>query len=588
MIKVKINHVWIEGFRNIKKTDFPINDSLILIGENNSGKTNIMKAITLPLFSGDNVMSGNRVSLQDINNQSKQEYFNFIHNNINEISQDENTEMLSHFERIIPHIKVTLQFDVTEDMLYYMRKFITKDDKGAEVYRIQYNFKIDNINKLIKHIKAIKMVAEEKQINFESLKLNLLPNEFFKSHIIVPGKDKNVTYEDLQNLQYNTLVAERDNFSHISGHIGSKAIVKMLNEKIDDQSKMHIEKSYTDFFKEIQHTTKMDEVFNWQNYTDIDNAQDFFNEISILPNMPPISSLLNSVQLGYTDQPLSQQGLGYRNLIYLLAIINSLQNNDEVPFSVITIEEPEAHLCINNEKLMMSFIQSCIHSIKNIQFMYSTHSTEFIDKADLNNVVIISDGNAFSIGKELDSESQKYLSRNPNMDLYKLFFSQRCLLVEGLSEELLIKTYLAHMDNRLNNVEVISFHKGFKRIINLWKKINGNNKYKLAVVRDFDNQPKAQVEHENMQDEKVFVGTTKEYTLEVDLTNDNFDILKKFFKEEMKWSHEETKDATSLSDKWRSAKGDTMVELCLYLADNSFKGFKLPEHIQSGLSFLEK
>lgn len=587
MIKVKINHVWIEGFRNIKRTDFPINDSLILIGENNSGKTNIMKAITLPLFSGDNVMSGNRISLQDINNQSKQEYFSFIYSNIDKISSDENVEVLSQFEEILPHIQVTLQFDVAEDMLYYMRKFITKDATGAEVYQIQYNFKIDNLKKLIKHIKAIKMVADEKRMDFEALKLNLLPNDFFKSHIIVPGKDKNVTYEDLQYLQYNTLVAERDNFSHISGHIGSKAIVKMLNEKIDDQSKMNIEKSYTDFFEEIQHTTKMDEVFNWQKYTDIDNAQDFFNEISILPNMPPISSLLNSVQLGYTDQPLSQQGLGYRNLIYLLAIINSLQNNDEVPFSVITIEEPEAHLCINNEKLMMSFIQSCIHKLQNIQIMYSTHSTEFINKADLNNVVIMSNGNAFSIGGELDDKSKKYLSRNPNMDLYKLFFSRRCLLVEGLSEELLIKTFLAHQDNRLNNIEIISFHKGFTKIINLWKKINKNNEYKLAVVRDLDDQLNAKEEHEKLQNENVFVGTTQEYTLEVDLTNDNFDILKTFFKEEKGWNDDDIKDEMSLSNKWRSAKGDTIIDLCLYLADNSFEGFKLPKHIHKCLSFLE-
>lgn len=34
---MRINHVWISGYRNIKKTDFGINNKLILIGENNSG-----------------------------------------------------------------------------------------------------------------------------------------------------------------------------------------------------------------------------------------------------------------------------------------------------------------------------------------------------------------------------------------------------------------------------------------------------------------------------------------------------------------------------------------------------------------------
>lgn len=45
MIKLKIKSVTIENFRSIKKTTFVFKDLTTLIGENNTGKTNILKAL---------------------------------------------------------------------------------------------------------------------------------------------------------------------------------------------------------------------------------------------------------------------------------------------------------------------------------------------------------------------------------------------------------------------------------------------------------------------------------------------------------------------------------------------------------------
>lgn len=80
--------------------------------------------------------------------------------------------------------------------------------------------------------------------------------------------------------------------------------------------------------------------------------------------MPSISSLLNNVKLGIGDEYLHTQGLGYRNLVYLLVMTNSLEINNDIALNILTLEEPEAHLCINNERLLASFINNILSKSK--------------------------------------------------------------------------------------------------------------------------------------------------------------------------------------------------------------------------------
>ena len=289
--------------------------------------------------------------------------------------------------------------------------------------------------------------------------MNLLPTELYSYSISVPNKGK-ISYDTLKMLKYSALMAERDDFSNSSERLGSKSLVKLLQMKIGTKDKLAIEKQYFQFFEMLKGIGDMDNIINWQVNSDYLNAQEFFNEISILPNMPPMNSILNSVRLGYSGDSLSSQGLGYRNLILILVLLNSLVIKEEnSTFNVIRLEEPEAHLCINNIKLLISFIKNYTDNNEYFQLFYTTHNTEFINKLDLKNVIILNNGNAYALSSYLEETELDYLTKNPNLDLFKLFFSRRCILVEGLTEELLIKSYL-DSKKELNDIEVISFHKG--------------------------------------------------------------------------------------------------------------------------------
>ncbi|HAO6021668.1 TPA: AAA family ATPase, partial [Listeria monocytogenes] len=351
-------------------------------------------------------------------------------------------------------------------------------------------------------------------------------------------------------------------------------------------SKITVEKEYTKFFDTLKNLSDMDSIINWQEDSEIENAKDFFDKISILPNMPNMNSLLNSIKLGYSGEHLSSQGLGHRNLILLLVLLNSfIEKKTDTAFSVVTLEEPEAHLCINNQKLMSSYINSFAKKENSVQLFYSTHCTEFVNKLDFDNIVIVSDGKALSLSSELTGDGKDYLSKNPNLDLYKLFLSKNCILVEGLTEELFIRAYFNSKES-LSDIDVISFHKGYTNIMDIWVKLNEGTEKRLGIVRDFDDQKNAQKTHDKYNKyANICVRTTDEYTLEPEVINtgNNFVLLKEYFENTFDWT---ISDSTDLSNQWRDAKSTVMLQLCKDISTNQLPELEMPKHIQEIIDFL--
>lgn len=236
---------------------------------------------------------------------------------------------------------------------------------------------------------------------------------------------------------------------------------------------------------------------------------------------------------------------------------------------------------------MASFLKIFSSNNPSAQLFYSTHSTEFINKMDLKNVVILHAGNAFSLMQELDDKEFDYLSRNPNMDLFKLFFSKKCVLFEGISEEMLIRSYL---DSKveLSDIELISFHKGFTKIIEIWKKVNSGTKNKLGIIRDYDNQDNAKKEHEAYDNGKtICVRTTDEKTLEPEIvkTGNNYEILKNKYGDTLGW---ENMTSEELQNAWRNAKASDMLTICKDIEHGELPDLQMPKHIKEVLDFMKK
>lgn len=578
---MRISHVHIQNYRNLEDINIELNRLVIFIGENNSGKSNLLKAITLPFLNDEIGNVSKNLDWQDINNSAKTRYFKYIQENLEDIKNGGGN--LESFTEVIPMVKVEVTFKPDGPDEYYVHQWTDSIEGETPSYSISYQYRIESPSDLLTHIE--KVLKETDTI--ETIKMNLLPIELYKYFITVSSTGEQVAYSDLANFKYNALAAERDEFSNKNTQLGSKALVNLLHNKLSEEQKVRVEQSYENFFTNLKEISNLEGVFNWQEQSELENAKEFFNEITLLPNMPSMSSLLNNVRLGFGEEYLNTQGLGYRNLVYLLVMMNSLEVNCDIALNILTIEEPEAHLCISNERLLASFINSMVNASNQTQLFISTHSSEFLNKLELENVTVVTEGSAFSLKSEMEDQQLSYLAKKPNLDFLKFLFSRRCILVEGPSEEMLIRSYLSSQTNSLNDIEVISLHKGFTKMLDIWLKVNEQSTYRIGIIRDFDNQTNAQESHEAYNNyDNIYVTTTTEYTLEPEFvkTGENFDKLRTYFTLKHGWSEVDTPE--SLSDTWRNAKADTMFKFCQDFGRDDLREIELPQHIAKVLKFL--
>lgn len=579
-----ISHVTIENYRNLKNVDVDLQREVVVVGENNGGKSNFLKAITLPFVSDEIAYTSKNLSWQDINNSAKNEYYQYLLNNKEAIKNKSIDQ--KEFSNAVPRILVEVTFCPEKKELYDVKDFISSvSDEKAE-YKICYLYAA-KVGDLFERVSSILAHQDIDEITIDQYQMNLLPTDLFSYSICVPGKNEKVPYDTLRRFKYTSLEAERDDFSLSTDKLGSKSLIHLLQMKLDDDAKLKVEQEYREFFDTIKSVSKMDQIINWQDNTEIKRAKDFFEKVSVLPNMPSMNSILNSVQLGYDGQALSSQGLGYRNLLLMLVLINSLAETEGLSLDILTVEEPEAHLCISNIRLMQGFLNAFTKQNEFVQLIYSTHSPELIGKVDLSNVVVIHQGKAFALSSVLSSEALKYLSKNPNVDIFNLLFAKKCILVEGLTEELLIKAYL-RATGEINDIEIISFHKGYKEIIEIWLKINKNSSNKLGIIRDFDDQEKAKKEHEKYNTYgNIMVATTEAYTLEPEIVNagNNVEVLKKQYGTTFGW-----KDMTAdqIQKDWRETKSFIMLDICQDLINGYLSEFFMPPHIQRVLDFMKE
>lgn len=580
-----LSKIKIQNFRTFRETEVDLQRKTILLGENDSGKTNLMLAMTLPLAMSDVGVFRKRLDWDDINAQCRNEYIEFVRKNCNEIKTG--TLSTDEIRPYIPCVSITLTFspDENSDDHYYLKKLLSEFTTDDNNYTLRYRFFLKDIGKLLLNLKEV-LSSEDYGLGIVH---SLLPLNLFETEITNGAGDKPISYLDLQNFSYSLIPAERDDFSSNVKNIGSKMFVKMLTKKLGGDNQSTIEKGYNDIFETIRSAASVDDLINWQNFSSIENAHKFFNDLELQPNVPGLYSIFNSARLGMKEKPLSGEGLGHRNLLFLVVLLNAMSTTDDADpkFSLLLIEEPDAHLSQSSQLIINSVLNNNQISTSNqMQVIFDTHSLNFIQKDDLSSIVILSDGHAFSFKALFTQEELDYLSRNPNLDIYKFLFAKRVVLVEGPSEELLLRAYNTSCENKINRMTILSFHKGFTKVIDIWKRINCGTNNKLAIIRDFDNEQKAILAHESLNAENVQSFTTETVTLEPEIleAGNNYSLLNELFCDELGWKDIGDKDA--LFQKWEEEKLTPMLVLCKNISSGNLPNFELPKHIKKAVDWL--
>ncbi|MBJ2123412.1 ATP-dependent endonuclease [Flavobacterium sp. IB48] len=556
-----INYVKIENFRNFQLLETTLSKLSIIIGENDSGKSNFLNALKLPLCINDLDYRSKRLVSSDFNSDSIKNFYKTLH---------EKPRDSLKISSSIPIIKITLRFGEIKEPYEkaIVGNWLTEIDAKPE-YEIQYIFKPKNEKDFIDYaLEQIEGYDEENE-NFSFL----IPTEFYDYAIISTGNGKTIPYNELKHITINSINAERDDFSESNSMKSNSLLTKLLEKKLDEKEKIDIYKAYNEFFNQIKEQENFKKIFNQD--PEFPSLNNFIEEIDCIPNLANLKNILSNITLGYGDEFLYQKGLGQRNLIFILLFFQHFKDN-EACFNLSCIEEPEAHLSTNNLNLITDYIKKSVLKSKSLfQTIITSHRPELINKLDFRNVIAFSGNKAISF-LDVDDFLINYLAKRPNFDILKLLFSNKVILVEGPTEEMFINTILNLNKDNLHNIDVISIgQKGFKTFLNIWLKLNeGNKEKKIGIIRDFDNQPKAKKEHHIYDnDETIFIRTTEGYTLENDIasTGENAKIISEYYLE-----------IEDVADFLKSSKAENMMHLCNVIEKGEIK-ITVPKHINEVL-----
>lgn len=207
---------------------------------------------------------------------------------------------------------------------------------------------------------------------------------------------------------------------------------------------------------------------------------------------PDYHRILRTLCLEFTEGPVldvARSGLGYSNLLYIAVVLTHLGHAVEGDLPILIVEEPEAHLHPQLVQLLAKQLQV---GSKDVQTLVSTHSPSLaasIDPRKIRPMFRASGrvhvGSLAKVG--MDDLEARQLRRMIDATRASLLFARAAILVEGISESLLIPALAARQGFNLReqHVSVIPI---VGVAFNVFRKLLGQDGLciRVAIISDSD------------------------------------------------------------------------------------------------------
>lgn len=448
---MRITKIQAKNFRILQNSvmDFD-RDLCLLLGRNNTGKTSFMVLIEKFLKNGD---------------------FNF-----NDFSINLRSKLFAFDEKIDANelsiqLIMTLEYD-ENDNLCHLSEFILDLDPECKTVNLLFECSIKK-DKLLDGIKNrgtmpidkfvtnhIKDYLQKKVYTFSSMDDLKIENRY---------KLIEKEFKDIEKLIDFEIIHAKRSVSSSEEKSGTKVLSKLTTEYYN-----HSNVNAPDKFEGINALiAKMDEELG-ASYEDffnnfLANAKEFLSmgNLRVISNLKAKEIVNDSSEVVYGDAdqrlPEHLNGLGHMNILFLLLSIEIKKeafkaNNKDI--KLLLIEEPEAHTHPQIQYIFAQKIEEILKEVPNMQTIISTHSPHIVSNHPFENIRYMSlkrgeNGDNIEI-KNFHSELNKkykdeekefyFLKQYLSIQSSELFFADKAIFIEGISEGVLIDYFLHKYD----------------------------------------------------------------------------------------------------------------------------------------------
>jgi len=312
-----------------------------------------------------------------------------------------------------------------------------------------------------------------------------------------------------------------------------------------------------------------------------------------------------------TKFEVSQNGLGYNNLIFIATVLGDIierKGTQSESYVALLMEEPEAHLHPQLQDTLFNYFGRLKE--KNIQVFITSHSPTITAKTNIESLIVMEKETnrrlkATAMGDvPLAKEDRMKLERFLDVTKCQLFFATGVILVEGISEALVLPVFARMMGDKYdlekNGIEVVNIggvsFAPFARLFNS-AEIDKRLNIRCVIVTDDDRGKGKGVGEEEASSRAKKAKELEGGNLKVELANHTFehelfdknkDVMKAVYGK----MHSKVKieTASALVEKLtaNSEKAEFAQVLAEHLMENEkdYEKFVVPDYLKRAIAWV--
>ena len=501
-----IKEINILNFRGFKEALIPFHEGVnVIIGHNNTGKSNLLRAMGLVLGYSNGHRLGTsdlfyETDVEELQRQSPRIQITLVLRR----SADENLDSadMALFANMMTdpalseeaELRYEFKLDDSQEQNYkadvanaitakeiwkiieqdYIRLYKSSRSGGNQAAGININEALGQID--FQFLDAIRDVSHDLYAGYNPLLRDVL--NFFIDYSV--KNDVTKTEDEIKE----QLKALRDDFVQ-----QSRPLMQTLQDRLQDGKNVF-----------LKYALDTGATFN--------GAEPDFDGTVTENEMFSVLRMFIKYAVGI-EVPATYNGLGYNNLIYMSLLLAKMQADGNIAYmkrnakvlSFLAVEECEAHLHPAMQYKFLKFLQDNNLNRHVRQIFMTSHSTQIASAVKLDDLICLTSpalgqinvGYPRAIYKEESSNdmvSKQYVQRFLDATKADMFFANRLIFVEGIAEELLLPVFARYLNKNLTDEHVLVVNMGGRYFNHFLKLFDTKNPYtinkKIVCLTDID------------------------------------------------------------------------------------------------------